>query len=271
MSSQNRNGNSKPTANAATLLQNAHLEGNVSDASLQALNGVDLGAQIQAGLGVCVDDVEASEVLLLTILVDDSSSISSAQATATVRAGYNLVIDALNASKQKDGVLVHTRYLNGNVLCPYRPIEGAPLMDNRNYQPNGGTPLYDQCVVALGAVLAKVQEFTDAGVVARSVTLVITDGADMHSTRAASRDVAALVRDVTRQEGHIVAAMGIADGSTDFRAVFRDMGIADAWILTPGSGQADIRRAFQVFSQSAVRASQSTRFSASGGMGGFMN
>ena len=75
---------------------------------------------------------------------------------------------------------------------------------------------------------------------------------------------------MTRSEAHIVAAMGISDGITDFRAVFRDMGIEDRWILTPGNNPSEIRRAFQVFSQSAVRASQAASFS-QGAAGGFAN
>jgi hypothetical protein len=64
---------------------------------------------------------------------------------------------------------------------------------------------------------------------------------------------------------HIVAAMGISDGSTDFKAVFRSMGIPDRWILTPGNSATEIRRAFAVFSQPAVRASQGAQ------PGGFSN
>jgi hypothetical protein len=67
------------------------------------------------------------------------------------------------------------------------------------------------------------------------------------------------------QENHIVAAMGISDGSTDFRGVFRAMGIADRWILTPGNSASEVRRAFQVFSQSAVRAAAGAQ------LGGFSN
>jgi hypothetical protein len=67
------------------------------------------------------------------------------------------------------------------------------------------------------------------------------------------------------QENHIVAAMGISDGQTDFKAVFRAMGIPDKWILTPGNSASEIRRAFAVFSQSAVRASQGAQ------LGGFSN
>jgi hypothetical protein len=50
--------------------------------------------------------------------------------------------------------------------------------------------------------------------------------------------------------------------------VFREMGIEDRWILTPGSTASEIRRAFQVFSQSAIRAGQGAPAPA---LGGFTN
>ena len=94
---------------------------------------------------------------------------------------------------------------------------------------------------ALGTVLAKSQEFALSGVPVRTVTLLITDGADVHSTRASARHVASLVEDMLMAETHIVAAMGIDDGDTDFRAAFREMGIPDAWILTPGNSAGEVR------------------------------
>jgi hypothetical protein len=266
MSSSNKNDERKVNE----LFQAAHAEGVLSPASLQTLTAVDLGAQIQAGLGISVDDVQASEVVLLTIMPDDSGSMRHGGNEQVVRDGHNLVLDALATSKQRDAILAHTRYLNGHVLFPYRPIDQAIRMTPANYDPRQGTPLYDQSVVLLGSVLAKTQEFSENGVLARSVTLIITDGADQHSSRARARDVAALVKDMARAEAHIVAAMGISDGVTDFQKVFREMGIEDRWILTPGNDSSEIRRAFQVFSQSAVRASQAAAFGQAS-IGGFVN
>jgi hypothetical protein len=155
------------------------------------------------------------------------------------------------------------------VLNPYRPIEDVVRMHDKNYNPSLGTPLYDQTVVLLGTVLAKSQEFTRNGVSARTVTLIITDGGDCHSQNSRAKDVAALVKDLQRAENHIVAAMGINDGTTDFRKVFRDMGIDDKWILTPGQSDKEIRQAFQVFSQSAVRVSQGAASFSRTALGGF--
>ncbi|RKH57060.1 hypothetical protein [Corallococcus aberystwythensis] len=251
------------------LFEDAHAEGILSPAALQTLTVVDLGAQIQAGLGIHVDDVQASEVVLVTVMPDDSGSISHSGHTKTVCDGHNLVLDSLLASQQKDGVLFHTRYLNGHVLNPFRPLEDVVRMHSGNYSADMGTPLYDQAVVLLGTVLAKAQEFSGNGVPVRTVTLLITDGADAGSQKARAKDVAALVKDLHRVENHIVAAMGIDDGTTDFRRVFQEMGIADRWILTPGQSAQEIRAAFQVFSQSAVRVSQGAASFSRTALGGF--
>ena len=247
------------------LFDDAHKTGALSATGLATLDVIDLGAQIQAGLGVAVDDVAASEVVLVTMMPDDSGSIAAAGNVAAVRDGHNLVLDALGTSRQAGEVFVHTRYLNGHVLTPYAPLASAVRMTARNYAADKGTPLYDQTVVVLGTVLAKTQEFAQAGVPVRSVTLLITDGADCGSTRARSADVRALVRDLLAQECHVVAGMGISDGTTDFRKVFQSMGIPDRWILTPGNSGSEIRRAFNVFSQSAVRAATGAQ------LGGFAN
>jgi hypothetical protein len=250
------------------LLDAAHATGALSARSIATLDVVDVGAQIQAGLGVTIDDVAASEVVLLTMMPDDSGSISAAGNTAAVRDGHNFVLDALRASKQAGEVLAHTRYLNGHVLCPYVALDHAVKMTAANYDPRLGTPLFDQAVVVLGTVVAKAQELAQAGIAVRTVTLIITDGGDAGSTRCKPADVKALVDDMLAQENHIVAAMGISDGHTDFRAVFRAMGIPDRWILTPGNSATEIRRAFQVFSQSAVRAAAGAPVAQ---LGGFSN
>ncbi|MBP8812043.1 MAG: hypothetical protein KBG48_08205 [Kofleriaceae bacterium] len=242
----------RPKGTAQKLLATARQQGTLSAASAAALDVLDLGAQIQAGLGIAVDDVAASEVVLVTMMPDDSQSIAAAGNTAAVRDGHNAVLEALRKSRQAGDVFVHTRYLNGEVLYPYVGLSDAVAMDDHNYHPRHATPLYDQTVVLLGTVIAKATELAAAGVPVRTVTLLITDGADYGSQRATAKEVRALVADMVAQENHVVAAMGIRDGTTDFQAVFRAMGIADRWILTPGNTAGEIRRAFQVFSQSAA-------------------
>ena len=251
------------------LFENAHDEGLLSAASIQALQVVDIGQQIQNGLGVSVDDVEASEVVLVTMMPDDSGSIRFSGNSQLVRDGHNIVLDALIKTKQKDNILAHCRYLNGTILYPFCPISDAVKMTNSNYDPNLGTPLYDQTLVVLGTVLAKSQEFRDNGVPARTITLLITDGADEHSTKGNSKKVNAVVTDMLKMENHIIAAMGIGDNDIFFKEIFQEMGIPDEWILTPGSSEKEIRKAFSVFSQSASQASQSAANFSKAALGGF--
>jgi len=278
---------SNPVSNLNGLFQNAMEDGILSPQSFQALTVVDIGRQIQAGLGISVNQVSASEVVLVTMMVDDSGSIRFGGNAPVVRDGHNQVLTALTSSKQNHSILAHTAYLNGQVLFPYLPLavvdeaekrhsgrityvrnKDVVDLDSGNYNPDKGTPLYDQTVVLLARVLAKYQEFADGGVSARTVTLIITDGADEHSVQATAQTVRPLVEDLLGEK-HIIAALGIADGRTDFRQVFREMGIRDEWVLTPGNSPGEIRKAFQVFSQSAVRASQGAASFSRTAAGGF--
>ena len=264
---------SEESKNINELFEDAQDEGMLSPESAHALTVHDIGAQIQAGLGVDVDDVQASEVVLVPMMVDDSGSIRFSGNAQAIRDGHNLVLDALSDSKQKDSILVHTQYLNGTILYPYCSIDQAVKMDKTNYDPNQGTPLYDQSVVLMGTVLAKTKEFSDNGVPVRTVTMTLTDGSDQHSHRHKAHHVKSLVDDMLMAETHIVAAFGVEDGMrTDFRRIFQEMGLRDEWILTPGNSAGEIRRAFQMFSKSAVQVSQggAVNFSktAIGGFGG---
>jgi len=231
--------------------------------TVMQLTADTLGPAIMAGLGdVSLDDITTSEVLLVTVLLDDSGSIRFAGNAQLVREGHNMMLSALKDAKQSGSVLISCRYLNegrstpGGVLYPYRPLDGADQLTPQNYDPNGGTPLYDQAAVTLTGVAAKMAEFEQGGVAARAVTVFVTDGADMHSRQHHAGTVRPMVEGMLRTEAHIVIGMGIDDGSTDFRQVFQDMGLRDEWILTPANTHSEIRRAFQVVSQSAVRASQ---------------
>jgi hypothetical protein len=220
-------------------------------------------------LGISINDVQDTEIMLLTMMPDDSGSIEARGNTQMVLDGHNLVLDALKSSAQKDSILVHTRFLNGHILFPYTPLANAVRLDPRNYDPRLGTPLFDQFIVLLGTVLAKAQEFAEQGVYVRTATLLITDGADQHSKKADASMVQKVVSDMLAMEDHLIFAMGIDDGETDFAQVFREMGIKDDCILTPLDAVGEVRQAFQVFSQSAVRHSQTMGGSRPASLGGF--
>lgn len=246
------------------LFQEAHDAGDLSGGSLQVLQNI--GAHFQAALGTPAADVNASEVTLFNILVDNTGSLSPY--TQEVIDGVNLCLDALTGSKQKDSIFISVRYYD-SILNAFCALEDADHLDNHNYRASlGRTPLFDGALELLGVTAAKTQEFAGNGVPVRSVSVIVTDGADNASKHKAA-DVAQVVKDLLRAETHIIAGMGIDDGYTDFTAVFESMGVPANWILTPGNDASAIRQAFQVVSQSAVKVSQAANVShvAMGGFG----
>lgn len=245
---------SQPTVQS--LFTSAVADGAI-DPSAAAVVVPNMTANIQAALGVSVDDVQASSVCLLTLVLDDSGSIDAAGNTPVLIDGGNMVLDAVGGSKENDGILAHCRRLNAGIVYPFAPIGQAVRLDSQNFRPNGFTPLYDTVAETLAAVIAKTQDFAQNGVPCRSVTIIVTDGADLGSkTHRTPESVKPLVDAALRSEQHIICAMGIDDGSTDFRDVFTRMGIRAQWILTPGNSHSEIRRCFAMASKSAVRASQ---------------
>ncbi|HVO86739.1 MAG TPA: hypothetical protein VMT23_03410 [Candidatus Binatia bacterium] len=255
------------SANLSSLLGDAGLDASATAA--MELTADTLGPAIMAGLGdVSLDDVSSSEAVLVRMLLDDSSSIAYVPGNPeAVRIGGNEVVEALAGSKQSADVLIGCDLLNRGVFYAYRPLAGAVKLDNSNYNPSGGTPLYREAAVTLTSVAAKVAQFEAGGVAVRAITVIVTDGED--STYDTPDNVRAIVQGLLKTEQHIVAAIGIDDGHTDFRQIFADMGIPDTWILTPGNSPSEIRKAFAVVSQSAVRASQSAGSFSQTALGGF--
>lgn len=256
------------TANLVSLLGDADLTPAANSAMQLTVD--TLGPTIMAGLGsVTLDDIDTAEVVLVTLVLDDSGSIRFAGNTQAVRDGHNGLIDALQGAKQSASVLVSCHYINDGVLYPYVMLNNATRLDSHNYNPGGGTPLFRQTAAALTGVAAKMAEFEQGGVAARAVTVIVSDGGDNDSYQIRVHDVRAMVDGLLATEQHIIAGMGIDDGMTDFQQVFQEMGIRDEWILTPGNTPSEIRQAFQVVSQSAVRASQTAGSFSQVALGGF--
>ena len=262
------------TLQVASLLSGATM---LSQQSLDVLNVNDIGNAIKDALGTPVLDSAATEVLLVAVMVDDSGSISMARNDQAIRDGVNAVVDALKGAGDAVDIQFFLRYLNGEILHPFGELDTVPELTTANYNPNQGTPLYDESKEFLKAIIAKAQEFEQWNVMVRTMSLIVTDGHDMHSRLHTAADIKSIVTDLLATENHLVAGMGVDDGSgTSFRRVFGEMGIPDQWIYETGpkSGESQdeflrrIRRGFQLFSKSAVRASKSAvNFSQLGGFG----
>lgn len=262
MTSQSSNG-----GNLNALLASATTDGILSAASSAMLTG-HLGKVAIAGAdGKAAEDIVATDVTLVTILIDASSSIESSRLEKAVREGQNALVDALSGSKEEDSVLLALWTFNQDmvVLHSFVPVADATRLDTSNYRPFGSTLLYDTYCEALGANVAYAQRLRDGGTPCRSIVVVVTDGEDVGSQRRAG-DCARLSKDLLASEQFILAFVGV--GGSDFAGIAQAMGIPATNVLVQKDATpTGLRRAFHMVSQSALRASQGKI--APGAAGGF--
>jgi hypothetical protein len=249
---------SKPTSTAVSqLFQTAEGAGVLSAASASLLTG-HLGAVVVAGAaGVAAEDIRASDVTLVTVLIDMSSSISQRGLTQAVREGQNMLLGAFADSREADAILVALWTFNDDqkVVHGYVPVKDATRLDGKSYRPGGSTVLYDAWCDALAANVAYAEQLKSSGTPVKSVIVVITDGEDTGSTRRPP-DCARLSRDLLASEQFILAFVGVGS-EVDFRKVAQSMGVPDGSIaVQEDATPSALRQAFQMVSRSAIRASQ---------------
>jgi von Willebrand factor type A domain-containing protein len=217
-----------------------------------------LGSVVVAGAaGTAMEDIVATDVTLITVLIDASSSIAGSGLEQAVRDGQNALLDAFSGSKERDSILVALWTFNDHqrVLHSYVPVTDATRLDQKNYRGSGSTSLYDTWCDALAANVAYAQQLRMSGTPCRSVVVVITDGEDVGSRRSPA-DCARLSRDLLASEQFVLAFVGVGK-EADFRKIARKMGVPDGCIaVQKNATPAALRQVFLMVSQSAIRASQ---------------
>jgi uncharacterized protein YegL len=239
-----------------SLFNGAAAAGIISADTATLLTG-NLGAVVVAGAaGTALEDIVASDVTLITVLIDASSSIASSNLEQAVRDGQNALVDAFGAAKEAPSILMALWTFNHDIAVKHSfvPVSDAERLDN-TYYGQGSTRLYDTWCDALASNVAYAQQLRDGGTPCRSVVVVITDGADYGSNRTAGQ-CKKISTDLLKSEQFILAFVGVGD-DTDFRKVARAMGIPDGCVAVQKDVRpSELRKMFQMVSQSAIRASQ---------------
>lgn len=248
---------SQSAANLNDLFDNAVDSGMVSKETSSLLSG-NLGPVVVAGAaGLAMEDIVASDVTLITILIDASSSIAYSNLEQAIRDGQNMLLDAFASSNESQAILVSLWTFNSaqRVVHSYVPVDQARRLDTRNYNGAGYTVLYDAWCDALAANVAYAQQLRDGGTPCRSVVVVITDGEDTGSQRS-RRDCRRISQDLLASEQFVLAFVGVGD-ATNFRDVAKGMGVPDGCVaVQKDANPTTLRKVFQMVSQSAIRASQ---------------
>lgn len=240
------------------LFSRATTQGTLSTQSQTVLSG-NLGGMVVAGAaGMAAEDIQASDVTLITLVLDASSSIGDRGLDKAVCDGEKMLLDAFAGSKEKDAVLtaLWTFQSSATVVHGYVPVDDAVRLEaGKTYKPAGTTHLYDTFIDACAANVAYAQTLRDAGTPVRSIVVLITDGEDVGSKRPA-RACKKLAEDLLRSEQFILAFVGVGN-DVEFTKIAQDMGFLPGCILVQKDATpSGLRHAFQMVSRSAVRASQ---------------
>lgn len=209
----------------------------------------------QAGLGCVgaqVDDLNTDDVTLLSVILDQSSSMSSVQ--NDVIDAFNEMSRALSDSKAAESILMSAWTFDNDskLLFSYTPIDQVKDLTNNEYKPGGATALYDATMDGFTGIVAYGQDLRNNGIRTRSIVVVISDGGDNVSSHTAA-SVKTIAQDLLRQEIYTLAFVGLGDESY-FRQIATDMGFPE--ILTTSNTASEIRRALNMISGSVIRTSQ---------------
>jgi uncharacterized protein YegL len=228
------------------------------------LMAVNLTNQVMIGAGgMDIDDIETTEVTLVTLVVDDSTSMSGEVQNVCI--GQNEMLDAIGGSKQNEQFLIGMWALNRrDPYHGYVQVKDALRLDNKSYRTQGMTPLYSRWLEAATANVVYAQQLRATGTPVRSILVVLTDGENNQSGRIRAADCAKVAKDLLASEQFILAFIGVGR-EANFKAVAKRMGIPDGAVLLAnetgrdsGDRESEIRQVFQILSQSVIRASQTT-------------
>lgn len=170
-----------------------------------------------------------------------------------VIAAYNTMVGVLKGSKQADSMLMSSWTFNSQsyLLHGYTPLEFVPLLDEKSYDPNDQTALYDAILNAITGVVAYGQELRNQGARTRITLVVFTDGDD-NASKTRVWTLCKVVKDLIAQEIYTFALVGFGGGFA--KQVAQDIGFTN--VMEADADPTAIRNALEIVSHSVIRASQ---------------
>jgi len=216
---------------------------------------VDLADDINAQMGVPVDDIKASEIVYISLVLDNTVSTEYNKNYQEIVKGYNHYILELSKANGAMNMYVCANLIDGTPLYPYLSVNDAPLLTTRGvdlkvdpvtgrteegdrrvesfYPTASSTPLYDSYFTTAGGAKVKVKGTENKGAEGRSLTIVFSDGDDTGSHKVGPQECSELSASMLREEIHILAMVVVPYPHVDVKAVGMSMGIPERFILEP--------------------------------------
>ena len=223
------------------------------------LNG-NIDAVVIAGAeGKDVEDVDASAVTLLLLLVDKSSSMSGLE--GGVKDGQQVLLKEIEDTADADSILVSVWTYNQdqNVIHSFLPVEEAIRLDGSNYRASGMTSLYDTYVKGVNSLITYAQDLEAAGTPTRSIVVLVTDGEDTSSRNNFEVECAKINEDLLRSEKFVLGFVGLSRSSDDsyFTDIAEQMGFPPKAIRNVKNMDRDaIKDMFHMISRQSVSVSK---------------
>lgn len=214
---------------------------NLDSIALAGCNGADL------------TEINTDDVTLVAAVIDASGSMSGVR--QAVVESFNTMLDSFNGSKQADSILVSAWSFNdaARLHFSYTPAPSVAKLTWGEYDPDGGTALYDTLLYVMAGMVAYGQTLRNGGIRTRGIIVVFSDGGD-NTSRAQAYQVSTVSDGLMAQEIYTLAYAGF--GVPDPTALAAQVGFPT--VIPAGSGPSEIRRIFRQVSASVVRASQAT-------------
>lgn len=214
---------------------------NLDSVALAGCNGADL------------TEINTDDVTLVAAVIDASGSMSGVR--QAVVDGFNTMLDSFNGSKQADSILVSAWSFNdaARLHFSYTPAPSVARLTMREYDPDGGTALYDTLLYVMAGMVAYGQTLRNSGVRTRGIIVVFSDGGD-NTSKAKAFQVKTVSNSLMGQEIYTLAYAGF--GVPDPTRLATEVGFPT--VIPAGSGPSEIRRIFRQVSASVIRASQAT-------------
>lgn len=239
--------------NAEDMLSLAKQEGLNPDAVKIMQNHLDR-ITIAGGRGSDVNESIGDNVVLVTLVIDESSSMSGV--AEIVRKCYQDLVIALSELSGGNQIQLSTWVFSSNrkLLNSFRPVDKVPSTFNK-YRPSGMTALYDTVLAALSSQVLYSQELWKASKQTRNIVIVISDGGNNASRKdSTGQATKELAQTLLQQGDYILAYIGL--------------GVGDAWqladaigfteILSVGKTQEDLINLFKKIAFAIKHVSQST-------------
>ena len=214
--------------------------------------------------GVGIDDIDSENTILVSIIIDASSSMDSYR--QTVIDAYNQqLLKALQKCQEAPDILISTWVFsqtyggldNCRLVHDYTPVADCLQLDSNIYSPGGSTPLNEAVHKGLTGILSYGQTIRNGGANTKCIVIVMSDGEENSSDMSlySNKKVRTIAEALLKQEYYVLAyAFFGLESEGDKYA--QQLGFPPQHRITAQRSASDIRKIFQLVSASIISTSK---------------